>query len=163
MLRDVRETFPMPADPLRYGSARIWHCRFHTLSGLSRLANLRKLEIAGYPDTSLDVLRGLSRLKHLSIVHLPEVTSLEPLSSLAALRCLTLAALPPWDRDSKPVKVDSLAPLRSLPALEEVNLFGVQLADRSVKVLWRLPSLRRVRLGDRETGRVRSFQLADGW
>lgn len=157
------ETFPVPADPLHYASARIWHCRFRSLRGLDRLRNLRKLEVAGYPDASLDPLRGLGRLEHLSMVHLPAVTSLEPLSCLVALRRLTLAALPAWNPASMPVQVDSLIPLSALPALEEVNLFGVQPADRSVKVLWRIPSLRRARLAQYPERRHLSVELPDRW
>lgn len=126
MLREVAETFPDVPDPSRYESAWIWHCGFRSLSGLSRLRNLRKLEVAGYPDASLDPLRPLNRLEHLSMVHLPGVTNLTPLNCLAALRRLTLAALPAHDPASAPVDVESLAPLGSLPALEEVNLFGVR-------------------------------------
>lgn len=163
MVRDTAEVFPVPADPLLYGSASIWHCRFRSLSGVGRLTNLRKLEVAGYPDASLDPLRGLARLEHLSMLHLPAVTSLAPLSSLAALRRLTLAALPAWNPASRPVEVESLAPLSSLPALEEVNLFGLNPADRSVKVLWRIPSMRRVRLADYRTRRRLSVDLADRW
>jgi hypothetical protein len=159
----VDETFRVPDDPLRYVSARIWHCRFRSLSGLGRLRNLRKLEVAGYPDASLDPLRGLGRLEHLSMVHLPAVTSLEPLSSLGALRRLTLAALPAWNPASRPVEVESLTPLSALPALEEVNLFGVRPADRSVKVLWRIPSLRRARLAEYPERRHLSVELPDRW
>ena len=153
MLRAVAGTFPVLPDPARYESAWIWHCGFRSLSELGRLQNLRKLEVAGYPDASLDPLRTLNRLEHLSILHLPAVTSLAPLSGLKGLRRLTLAALPAHDPASTPVDVESLAPLSSLPALEEVNLFGVRPADRSLEVLWGIPSLRRVRLVDYPTTR----------
>lgn len=161
MVRESAETFPVPADPLRYESAVIWHCRFRSLSGLGRLRGLRKLEVASYPDVSLAPLCALGRLEHLSMVHLPAVASLEPLSSLTALRRLTLAALPIWDPASKPVEVASFAPLGALPNLEEVNLFGVHPADRSVAVLWRIPTLRRARLAEPGTRRSLSMELTD--
>ena len=151
MLREVAQTFPVLPDPSRYESAWIWRCGFGSLSGLGRLTNLRKLEVCGYPDASLDPLRTLNRLEHLSLVHLPAVSSLAPLSCLTGLRRLTLAALPAYDPASTPVEVESLAPLGSLPALEEVNLFGVRPADRSLGVLWGIPTLRRVRLVDYPT------------
>jgi len=153
MLRDVAETFPALPDASRYESAWIWHCRFRSLSGLGRLTNLRKLEVAGYPDASLDPLRTLNQLEHLSMVHLPAVNSLAPLSGLTGLRRLTLAALPAHDPAWTPVEVESLTPLGSLPALEEVNLFGVRPADRSLEVLWGIPTLRRLRLVDYPTNK----------
>jgi len=151
MLREVAEAFPVLPDASRYESAWIWHCGFRSLSGLGQLTNLRKLEVCGYPDASLEPLRALNRLQHLSMMHLPAVTSLAPLSCLVALRRLTLAALPAHDLASTPVEVESLAPLSSLPALEEVNLFGVRPADQSLQVLWGIPTLRRVRLVDYPT------------
>ena len=102
-------------------------------------------------------------MEHLSIVDLPAVTTLAPLSGLVALRRLTLAALPAWNPASRPVEVESLIPLSALPALEEVNLFGVLPADRSVKTLWRIPSLRRARLADYPARRHLSVELPDRW
>jgi hypothetical protein len=163
LVREEAEAFPAVTDPSRYESARIWFCAFRSLSGLGRLQNLRKLEVAGYPESSLDPLRALNRLEHLSMVHLPGVKSLAPLASLAALRRLTLAALPARDPAAVTMEIPSLAPLHSLPALEEINLFGVRPADRSVKWLWRMPSLRRVRLADYPPRRSLSVELADRW
>jgi hypothetical protein len=163
IVRDPAGTFPIPDDPLQYCSARIWHCGFRCLSGVGLLRNLRKLEVAGYPDPTLEPLRALGRLEHLSMVHLPEVTSLEPLSCLSGLRWLTLAALPEWNPASKPVELESLIPLSSLPALEEVNLLGVELRDRSVRPLWRIPSLRRARLAHYPASRRLTVEPPDRW
>jgi hypothetical protein len=163
MVRDEAESFSVPPAAARFVSARILHCRYRSLWGINRLRNLQKLEIVGYPDPSLSPLQGLFRLEHLSIVHLPAVTSLEPLTGLTSLRRLTLATLPAWNPDRKPVEVDSLDPLRTLPALEEVNLFGFRPADRSLKVLWRIPSLRRARLSVYPAGKNLVVELPDRW
>ena len=163
MVRDKAESFSVPPAAARFVSARILHCGYDSLAGINRLRNLQKLEIVGYPDPSLAPLQGLFRLEHLSIVHLPGVTSLEPLSGLTSLRRLTLATLPAWDPDRKPVEVDSLEPLGALLALEEVNLFGVRSVDRSVKVLWRIPSLRRARLSEYPAGKNLVVELPDRW
>ncbi len=163
MVRDNAEAFSVPPAAARFVSARLLHCRYCSLTGINRLRNLQKLEIVGYPDASLSPLQGLFRLEHLSIVHLPGVTSLAPLTGLTSLRRLTLATLPAWDPDRKPVEVDSLEPLGTLPALEEVNLFGVRPADGSVKVLWRIPSLRRARLSEYPAGKNLVVELPDRW
>lgn len=163
MVREKGGSFPVPPAAARYASARILHCHYCSLAGINRLRNLQKLEIVGYPDPSLLPLQGLFRLEHLSIVHLPAVTSLAPLSGLTSLRRLTLSALPAWNPDRKPIQVDSLEPLGDLPALEEVNLFGVKSADRSVKVLWRIPSLRRARLSEYPAGKNLVVELPDRW
>ena len=162
MVRDKAESFPVPPAAGRFVTARLLHCRYASLAGINRLRNLQKLEIVGYPDPSLAPLQGLFRLEHVSIVHLPAVTSLAPLCGLTSLRRLTLAALPAWNPDRRPVEVDSLEPLAELPALEEVNLFGVRPADQSVKVLWRIPSLRRARLSEYPAGKNLVIELPDG-
>jgi len=163
MVRDKGGSFPVPPAAARYASARLLHCRYSSLAGINRLRNLQKLEIVGYPDSSLAPLQGLFCLEHLSIVHLPAVASLAELSGLTSLRRLTLATLPAWNPDRKPIEVESLDPLGELPALEEVNLFGVKAADRSVKVLWRIPSLRRARLSEYPAGKNLVVELPDRW
>lgn len=163
MVREKADSFSVPPAAARFVSARLVHCRYGSLTGISRLRNLQKLEIVGYPDAALTPLQGLFRLEHLSIVHMPAVTSLAPLSGLTSLRRLTLATLPAWDPDRKPIEVESLEPLKSLPALEEVNLFGVKPCDGSVKVLWRIPSLRRARLSEYPAGKNLVVELPDRW
>ena len=163
MVRDEAESFSAPPAAARFVSARILHCGYGSLTGINRLRNLKKLEIVGYPDTSLSPLQGLFRLEHLSVVHLPAVTSLEPLCCLTSLRRLTLATLPAWNPDRKPLEVDSLDPLAKLPALEEVNLFGVKPADRSLRVLWSIPSLRRARVSEYPAGKNLVVELPDRW
>lgn len=134
------DTFPVVADSSRYHSARIYQRRFRFVAGGCRLENLRKLEIVGYPDASLDPLGDLIRLEHLSILHLPA-----------------------WRRGSKPIRFGSLSPLSALPVLEEVNLFGLELTDRFVTTLAAsIPTLRRARLADYRTRRHLSLDRTDG-
>jgi hypothetical protein len=144
--RDPAIAFPFVADPDEYVTARIWHCRYRTLSPLAAFVNLRSLMIATYPDPVLTPLAGLTKLESLSILHMPAVSDLGPLADLKALRRLSLATLPSWDSSGKVTEVQSLAPLRDLPLLRELELFGVRPPDRRVDDLLELASLEEVRI-----------------
>ncbi|MFG2109705.1 hypothetical protein [Micromonospora chersina] len=146
LMRDKAREFPQIDRPAAYTSARIWHCSYRTLAPLSRFTGLRTLEIATYPDATLDHLAGLTALEELRVVHLPHVADLAPLARLASLRHLTLATLPSWDSSGKVTEVHSLAPLALLPKLETVHLFGVRPPDRQVDDLLAIASLRRARI-----------------
>jgi len=146
LMRDGAHRFPKISAPLDVTSARIWHCKYESLEALSQFTNLRSLVVASYPDSTLELLSGLTDLASLEILHLPQVTSLEPLSQLQNLRKLSLRTLPSWDASSKVTAVASLAPLAALPVLEELELLGVVPESRLVDDLFRCRSLVRVRL-----------------
>lgn len=84
LMRTIDSVFPRITSSDSNLSARIWHCRYRTPAPLASLVNLRKLEIAGHPDPTLEPQRALTVLEDLRIVHLPQVADLAPLSGLAA-------------------------------------------------------------------------------
>ena len=157
-IREKARVFPIVASPLEVTSARIWHCKYETLAPLSQFKNVQLLAIANYPDQTLELLKGLAELEALQILHLPGVTSLEPLSQLQRLRRLSLSTSPSWDATGKLTLVDSLALLAALPVLEELELYGVLPQSRLADDLYRSVSLTRVQLSKypkREQQRVR--------
>lgn len=121
-------------------------------SSVGSLLNLRRLEIATYPDPSFDSLIRLRLLEELHITHMPEIGELSPLGSLKSLRVLTLQTLPSWDSSGKVTKVRSLAALAALTNLEELGLFGVVPTTRMADELLASRSLRRVRLSKYASG-----------
>jgi hypothetical protein len=143
-MRDCSREFPVVHDPRDYTSARVWHCGYKTLAPLAAFVNLRSLEIATFPDLTLEPIAGLSRLESLSIIHMPQVADLGPLSGLKMLKRLSLRTLPSWDTSGRVTEVRSLAPLIDLPCLTDLELFGVRPPDRSVDDLIRIGSLLRV-------------------
>jgi hypothetical protein len=146
LMRDKARDFPQVDSPQGYASARVWHCGYRTLAPLTRFSNLRTLEIATYPDETLEPLGRLVALEELRILHLPHVTDLAPLTNLRQLRLLSLETLPSWDASGKTTGVLSLKPLAELPHLEEINLFGVRPVSKRVDDLLLSLSLRRARL-----------------
>jgi hypothetical protein len=142
---DRAEVFASPPDPRSYTYARILACRYTSYEGLRQMTNLVSLEVIDWLAADLEALRGLHRLEQLKITHLPKITSVEPLAGLVSLRRLILETIPSWDSSGKVTEVDSLAPLRGLP-LEEVNMFGVRPASKSVDDLLEISTLRKARL-----------------
>lgn len=136
--------FPALDSSSEITHARIVDCRFERWDAISGLVHLTSLEVFDWLAPSLDPLRPLRELVQLRIHHMPQVTSLEPSSSLTSLRRLILETRPSWD-GSKVTQVDSLGPLRSL-ALEEINMFGVRPASKAVDDLLAIPTLQRARL-----------------
>jgi hypothetical protein len=146
LLRDQGRRFPPGPLDLHAQSMRIWHCKYSTLDAVSQFRHLRTLSVAGFPDASLDAIGSLDDLEWLSILHLPKVTSLAPLGRLSQLRCLSLSTTPGWDGSNKRTTVDSLQPIAELPALENLELFGVVPTDRSLAALEHASRLRSVRV-----------------
>jgi len=146
LMRDQSAEFPSVADPLSYESARVWHCKYSTLSPLAQFDNLRSLEVATYPDETFAPLAALRNLERLSITHLPRIRSLLALCGLSSLRELHLATLPSWDSSGQVTTVESLVPLAQLPRLERLELFGVVTSSRSADDLLASISLKDVKL-----------------
>jgi hypothetical protein len=146
LMRDTSVIFPSVSDPTSFESARIWHCKYTSLSRIASFTSLRSLEIATYPDDSFAPLADLSRLEKLHVTHLPKVGSLSELSALSGLRELRLATLPSWDSSGKVTTVESLLPLTQLPNLERLELFGVVTPTRSADELLHSKPLLRVSL-----------------
>jgi hypothetical protein len=101
LIRDEARVFPDVPEPLTITSAKVWHCRYVSLAPLGSILNLRRLEIATYPDPSLDPLTPPRLLEELHILHMPGIRELSPLASLENLRVLTLQTTPGWDPSGK--------------------------------------------------------------
>lgn len=142
--RDTAKTFPKLADPESFTSLRVWHCKYRTLSPIKQLTNLRRVEIAGMPDDSLQVLASLKKLEWLSIRHLPRVRSLGPLAELTALKYLELRSTVDANQASPRTLVDSLLPLSRLPELVHLTLVEIGAFGEPLTVLERCRSLRSI-------------------
>jgi hypothetical protein len=140
--------FPAVEHPARYQSAKIWHCNFRSLARLGEFSSLRDLEIATFPDESFEMLSGLDRLRRLRIIHLPRVSSLEPLRRLSELRELGLSTLASWDASNKRTTIESLHPLEHLHNLETLELTGIVVSDDGLSPLCGLSGLRSLRIGN---------------
>lgn len=141
---DRSEHFPTLPDASTITHARVLACRYEVWDAIGGLTSLTSLEVVDWHGPDLEALRPLDRLEQLRIQHMPKVTSLAGLEGLTSLRRLVLETLPSWD-GSKVTEVESLAPLRELP-IEELNMFGVRPASRSVEELLEIPTLRKARL-----------------
>jgi hypothetical protein len=131
--------------------------KYNSLGGLSAFVNLKTLVIATYPDADLAPLRGLSRLEYLSIMHMPKVSALGPLSQLQRLRTIRLSTLPSWDSSGKKTTVRSLGPLAELPDLAHIELFGVLPEDGTLHALENCPSLETLRVSKYRKSEIDRF------
>lgn len=145
-VRDDARAFPAHPDPSRVTALRMWHCKYASMEGLSAFGNLKTLIIASYPDAALGPIASLSNLEYLSIVHMPKVSDLSPVSQLLGLQTIRLSTLPSWDSSGKKTIVRSLAPLATLPRLAHVELFGVRPDNGSLHELESSLSLQTVRV-----------------
>jgi hypothetical protein len=135
LMRDSAVDFPSIAEPESVRTYGFGHCRYRTLAPLIQFRFLLAVDIATYPDETLDHISNLDELRYLRIIHMPKVADLDPPEHLARLGTVSLNTLPSWDASSKRTVVRSIAPLTKLPALEHVELLGVVPADRSLAPL----------------------------
>lgn len=156
-LRDEARTLPVHPEPATVTAARVWHCKYKSLEGLSAFVNLKTLVIATYPDTDLTPLGGLSHLEYLSIMHMPKISDLGPLSQLQGLRTIRLSTLPSWDSSGKKTIVHSLTPIAELPDLVHVELFGVLPEDGTLHAFLNRPSLETIRVSKYRKSEVDRF------
>src|SRR5687767_13906877 len=134
-MREQSATFPEISDRAAIETARVWHCKYRTLEPLSRFRNLRGLDIASFPDVTLEPVASLDHLWYISILHHPNVTALSHLQALRSLQTLRLHTLPSWDSSGKQTIAHSLDPLAELAQLRHVELLGVVPADQSLSAL----------------------------
>jgi hypothetical protein len=107
------------------------------LAPLARLTALVDLSIAGSPKlTSLSGVDRLVRLRKLILFDTCNYTSVEPLVHLQELETLCLEG--GW---SKPLRLDSLAPIGHLGRLRRLRLASLRVADQSLRPLHRLRDL----------------------
>lgn len=156
-MRDKAKTFPLVPEPGKVDSLCVWHCRYQTLQPLGKLHSLRALKIASFPDNSFEFLRELGELEWLSVLHLPNVTDLDSITTLRSLRFLELQTLPSWDASQKRTVVESLAPLTELPKLRHLSLLGVVPSDKSLSALEGCRTLRSGKFRGYPTGEAERF------
>jgi hypothetical protein len=145
-IRDKEKKMPIIERPLTITSLKIWYCKFESLEYLKQFINLKSLEIAGYTGDNLNFLKSLTKLNKLYILHLPKVYDLGPLQLLVNLEELNLSVLPGWDASNKTTKVKSLAPISKLKKLKTLELIGILPESKSLKDLYSLVSLKKIRI-----------------
>lgn len=142
LMRSNDRVFPSVERPLEVRALRVWHCKYKSLSALQEMENLEELAIATFPDSFLEILAPLKKLRYLSIVHMPKVTNLQALAGLSNLESLSLATSPSWDSARKVTVVESLDPLQRLSSLKHLELFGVCPPNKSLADLEKIVSLK---------------------
>ena len=157
LMRDTSRLFPPIADPDAVRTAKVWHCKYKTLEPLAALRNLDELEIATFPDASFECLGGLTQLRVLRIVHMPNIRDLGPLAGLARLTSLSLSTLPSWDASGKTTTIQSLEPLTALPSLAHLELFGICPPDKSLASLERCKHLATARFSQYPRAEIDRF------
>lgn len=162
LMRDSGKDFPNIGEAGEVTSVRIWHCKYKTLEKVADFRNVRELVIAGLPDSNLAMLGGLESIEYLSIVHLPKVGSLEPLSGLKKLETLSLATNPSWDSSGRRQQIESLTPISKLPILAHLEIFGICPAERSLAALFGCKQLETARFSGFLEDDVRQFYEATG-
>lgn len=137
---------PLQDEPKSVISIKVWHCKYKSLNELSEYSNLKAVEIATFPDDTMNVIGSLTELEWLRIIHLPKIKALTSLGNLSKLKCLSLATLPSWDASGKVTTVQSLDPLTRIDSLQHLELFGVRPIDKSLSDLYRCKNLKSVRI-----------------
>lgn len=160
LMRDKSTTFPEIDNPEEVFALRIWHCKYRSLSKVSHLINLKELAIATLPDDTLEMLVPLKELRFLSILHMPNVSSIEALSNLDGIESLSLSTSPAWDAAGKSTAIESLEPLIKLKNLQHLELFGVLPQDKSLAILSYCRNLKTARFSKYAQEEVENFYKA---
>ncbi len=161
-MRDPVTAFPKLEGKNTIRTLRIWHCKYKSLKAVAELQDLEELAIASFPDKSLEILQPLRKLRFLSIIHLPKVSELAPLSGFAEIESLSLATSPAWDSAGKCTIVESLEPIARMESLKHLELFGVCPADKSLAVLEQCKKLHTARFSQYPKDEVERFYRAAG-
>lgn len=163
LMRDKSKTLPADPDAALVQALRVWHCKYASLTSIGQhYRNLETLVVASYPDRDLEPIGSLSRLKYLSVLHMPGVTDLAPLGRLTNVRTLRLSTLPSWDSSGKVTEVISLRPLALPPNLKHLELFGIRPASKSLHELEEAPALVSVRLSKYPKAEVTRYYDCSG-
>ena len=117
-----------------------YEMRVDDLSSLSRLGDLEALGISWNTKlTSLESIGDLASLTTLSIDDTPKVRDLGPIARLSGLRALGYSG-GIWNKNT----ADSLEPITTLEALEELRLTNLKVVDGGLRSLARCAALRRL-------------------
>ncbi|WP_243405546.1 hypothetical protein [Solimicrobium silvestre] len=162
LMRDEAKKFPKVNNHNDIHSIRIWHCKYKTLQVLEEFPNVEELVVASFPDDSLDFLVTLSKLKYLSIIHLPKISSLDPLAKLLHLDSLSLSTSPAWDAQGKCTIIQSLAPLTEIEPLHHLELFGVCPENKLLSDLDKCKNLVTARFSQFQKGEGERFYKTTG-
>jgi hypothetical protein len=162
LMRDRAKTFPAIGLPSEIRKLRVWHCKYKSLRALAEFEELEELVIATFPDDSLEALASLGKLRSLSILHMPRVTSLEALARMERIESLSLATSPAWDAAGKCTIVSSLEPLTKMRSLRHMELFGVCPPDKSLAVLAQCKKLQTARFSQYTKDEVERFYKTSG-
>lgn len=157
LMRDVATTFPELERKSEVRSLRVWHCKYKSLKAIEDFINLEELVIASVPDKSLSFLLPLQKLRYISILHMPKVTSITELSNLRGVESLSLATSPAWDAAKKCTIVDSLSPISKIDALKHVELLGVCPPDKVLAALQQCRDLQSARFSQYPKDEVERF------
>ncbi|GAB7128710.1 hypothetical protein JCM19000A_32180 [Silvimonas sp. JCM 19000] len=157
LMRETASVFSVPEQAENVTALRIWHCKYKSLKALSVFKNLEELMIAGYPDSSLEVLQSLKKLKFLSILHMPKISDLAALAGLDNVETLSLATSPAWDAAGKRTTIDSLEPVAEMASLKHLELLGVCPPDKSLAALVRCTGLQTARFSQYPLDEVERF------
>ena len=162
LMRDSSTEFPKIEHQAEIRTLRVWHCKYKSLAPLTELCNLEELVIGSFPDESLETVASLRKLRYLSIVHMPKVTNLEPLSKLGDVESLSLSTSPSWDSAGKRTIVNSIEPLAKMKSLRHLELLGVCPANRSLAVLGQCKNLQSARFSQYPVDEVERFYRLTG-
>jgi hypothetical protein len=160
LMRDSATVFPPVDSPSSIRSLRVWHCKYKSLHELARFENLEEIVIASFPDKNLNVLTTLSKLRYLSILHMPKISTLDALSRLGNIESLSLSTSPAWDAAGKCTVVNSLEPVTTMSSLKHLELLGVRSADKSLAVLEQCRSLQSARFSQYPKDEIERFYQA---
>lgn len=160
LIRDPSTLFPDIASPIQIRSLRIWHCKYKSLIAVGAFLNVEELEIASFPDSTLEVIAPLIKLRYLSILHMPRVSKLNVLSEFVKIDLLSLSTSPGWDPSGRCSVVKSLEPIAKMRALKHLELFGVRPTDKSLAPLEQCKNLQSARFSHYPKDEVERFYRA---
>lgn len=151
---------------LRYLSIWAGYTTQPLFDSIASIGTLERLALGYLRARDIAGMAGLKRMEYLSIVSLSAADTLAPIGALRELVSLSLGiskkigsldslvvdglprlrALVLGSSSERPVTVESLSPLASLPALEYLFIGGLRPRDKAFDVLAELPALKAVQL-----------------
>lgn len=162
LMRDPAKKFPAIDRHMEITSMRIWHCKYASLKSLDQFQNVEELIIGSFPDSSLDVLEPLHKLRYLSILHMPKISDLAILTKFENLESLSLSTSPAWDASRKCTVVQSLLPIAKMVSLKHLELFGICPENKSLADLDNCKKLESARFSQYPSDEIERFYQKTG-